>query len=268
MRSCLSAVAPVLAVVLLAAVPGAVDFGVPAGASVPPVPVRPKKSSAPVRADAAPLPVTAMTAHYGFNGRAGSILDESGNGHTLRVVSFQGGRVRPVVHGPGTALAFPGRCTERVCPQVALQSGDSADLNPGKRDVSFGADVLLGPAQTSSGQNVLQKGYSTVGSQYKLQIDGSAGHPSCALVDVRKPAIRVVRSAVTVADNRWHRLRCQRTGNRWEIYVDEVLRGRITIPAKLSVVNDQPLSIGGKGFYRDNDQFNGVLDNVWVRVAR
>lgn len=238
MQSCLSAAALLLAVV--------------------PTPVRASE----------PLPVTSMTAHYGFNGRSSSIIDESGNGHTLRVVSFQGGRVRPVVHGPGTALAFPGKCTVRVCPNVALQSGRSADLNPGTRDIAFGADVLLNAGQTSSGQNVLQKGYSTTSSQYKLQIDGIAGHPSCVLVDIRRPTIRMVRSSVTVADNRWHRLRCQRTGTRLEIYVDDVLRGRTGVPASLSVANDLPLSIGGKGFFRDNDQFNGVLDNVWVRVSR
>jgi hypothetical protein len=224
-------------------------------------------SPAPARASDPPV-MTQMTAHYSFNERAGSIVDESGNGHTLRVVSAQGGRVRPVAHGRGTAIAFPGKCTTQVCPHVALQSGDSADLNPGTRDIAFGADVLLTPGQTGPGQNVVQKGYSATSSQYKLQIDGAAGHPSCVLVDVRRPAIRMVRSAVTIADSNWHRVRCQRVGTRLEVYVDNVLRGRTTVPADLNVYNDLPLSIGAKGAYRDNDQFNGVLDNVWVRISR
>lgn len=222
---------------------------------------------APARAGDPPV-VPEMTAHYGFNGRPTSIVDESGNGHTLRVISYQGGRVRAVAHGPGTALAFPGKCTRPVCPHVALQSDDSADLNPGVRDIAFGADVLLAPGQTSTGQNVLQKGYSTTSSQYKLQIDGTAGHPSCVLVDVVRPGIRMVRSSVTIADATWHRLRCQRTGVRLEIHVDGVLRGRTQVPADLNVSNDLPLSIGAKGAYRDNDQFNGILDNVWVRITR
>jgi hypothetical protein len=224
-------------------------------------------STAPARASDPPM-VTEMTAHYGFNGRSSSIVDESGNGHTLRVISYQGGRVRPVAHGPGTALAFPGKCTQQVCPHVALQSGDSADLNPGFRDIAFGADVLLPPGQTSTGQNVVQKGYSATSSQYKLQIDGTAGHPSCVLVDVNRPVIRMVRSSVTIADGVWHRVRCQRTGTRLEIYVDGVLRGRTSVPVDLNVSNDLPLSIGAKGAYRDNDQFNGTLDNVWVRITR
>jgi hypothetical protein len=240
MRSCLSAA--LLAIVTVAA-------PTPAQASGP-----------------TPGPQT-FIARYGFNGRSSSLVDESGNGHTLRVLSIQGGRVRPVAHGPGTALAFPGKCTQRVCPHVVLQSGTSADLNPGNRDIAFGADVLLAPGQTSQGQNVLQKGYSTVNSQYKLQIDGAAGRPSCVLVDVRWPAIRIARSSVTTADGRWHRIRCQRTGTVWAIYVDGVLRGRTQVPAGLSVSNNQPLSIGAKGAYRDNDQFNGVLDNVWVRIS-
>ncbi|MEV0896707.1 LamG-like jellyroll fold domain-containing protein [Actinoplanes sp. NPDC049802] len=209
-----------------------------------------------------------LIAHYGFNGRAGAIIDETGNGHTLRVLSYQGGRVRAVAHGPGAALAFPGKCTRLVCPHVVLQSGASADLNPGARDIAFGADVLLPPGQTSPGQNILQKGYSTVSSQYKLQIDGVAGHPSCVLVDVRRPVIRIARSVVTTADGRWHRVRCQRRGTLLDIYVDNVLRGRTRVPAGLTVTNNQPLRIGSKGAYRDNDQFNGVLDNVWVRISR
>jgi hypothetical protein len=217
-------------------------------------------------ADDPPL-VTEMTAHYGFNGRSSSIVDESGNGHTLRVISFQGGQVRAVAHGPGTALAFPDKCTRQVCPHVALQSVESAGLNPGTRDIAFGADVLLDPGQTSTGQNVMQKGYSTTSSQYKLQIDGAAGHPSCVLVDVRRPVIRMVRSSVTIADGRWHRVRCQRIGTRLEVYVDNVPRGRTAVPSNLNVSNDLPLSIGAKGAYRDNDQFNGILDNVWVRIS-
>jgi hypothetical protein len=39
------------------------------------------------------------------------------------------------------------------------------------------------------------------------------------------------------------------------------------VPAGLSVVNDLPLSIGGKGAYQDNDQFQGAVDDVWVSVG-
>jgi hypothetical protein len=207
-----------------------------------------------------------VTARYTFNGRSGSVIDESGHGHTLTIVSGHGGAVRAVVHGPGMALAFPNRCTETVCPHVALQSPSSNDLNPGTRDIAYGADVLLPPGQTSKGQNIVQKGYSATSSQWKLQIDGVAGRPSCVLVDNKKPTIRIATSAVSAADGKWHAISCRRTGTTLAVEVDGVRQGSTTIPAKLTVTNQRPLSIGGKGAYSDNDQFNGALDNVWVEI--
>jgi hypothetical protein len=208
-----------------------------------------------------------VIARYGFNGRSSSILDESGHGHTLKLISGHGGSVRPVVHGPGTALAFPAKCSGHVCPHVALQSPSSADLNPGTRDIAYGADVLLLPGQTSKGQNIVQKGYSKTSSQWKLQIDGAGGRPSCVLVDDRKPTIRIVTSSVTVADGTWPAVQCRRAGNALVVSVDGVARGGVKVPARLSVTNNRPLSIGAKGAYDDNDQFNGALDNVWVEIG-
>jgi hypothetical protein len=209
-----------------------------------------------------------MMARYAFNVRSSSIVDESGRGHTLRVISGHGGVIRHVVHGQGSALLFPARCVQRVCPHVALQTPSTPDLNPGTRNISFGADVFLRPGQTSKGQNVMQKGYSSAGSQWKLQIDGAAGRPSCVLVGDRLRRIRMATSTVTVADSRWHRIRCSRAGPWLSVHVDDVLRGRIPLPADLSVSNNRPMSIGGKGAYADNDQFNGALDNVWVLVGQ
>ena len=212
-------------------------------------------------------PTAELVARYAFNGRSGSIVDESGNGHTLTVISGHGGSVRHVAHGQGTALAFPGRCSKKVCPHVALQARPSNDLNPGTRNIAYGADVLLTPGQTSKGQNVVQKGYSTRGSQWKLQIDGAAGRPSCVLVGDKSAAIRMVTSSVSAADGRWHSVSCKRIGIAFGVFVDGVIRGRIAVPADLSVTNSRPLSIGGKGAYLDNDQFNGALDNVWVQIG-
>ena len=214
-----------------------------------------------------PVPDGVVTARYTFNGRAAAVLDESGHGHTLNIVAGHGGTVRSVVHGQGTALAFPALCATVDCPHVALQAPTSADLNPGTKDLAYGADVLLAAAQTSKGQNVVQKGYSTTSSQWKLQIDGLAGRPSCVLVDVHKPTIRIATSTLSVADGRWHALACRRTGTTFTVFVDGVPRGSTTVPATLSVTNERPLSIGGKGAFADNDQFNGALDNVWVEIG-
>ena len=209
----------------------------------------------------------AMVARYDFNGRSGALLDDSGRGHTMRLIATRGGTVRRVVHGSGQALQFPAGCRIRSCPTAVLQSPHSADLNPGTRPLAYGATVRLARSRTSSGQNVLQKGYSATGSQYKLQIDGREGRPSCVLVDVRKRGIKQVRSTSTVADGAWHAVQCRRVGAAFRILVDGVVRGLMRVPAGLTVANKHPLSIGGKGTYRDNDQFRGAVDDVYVSIG-
>ena len=72
---------------------------------------------------------------------------------------------------------------------------------------------------------------------------------------------------MTAADGRWHSVQCHRIGTVLAVYVDGVARGSTTVPAKLSVTNDRPLSIGAKGAFDDNDQFDGALDNVWVQIG-
>jgi hypothetical protein len=49
----------------------------------------------------------------------------------------------------------------------------SVDLNPGVRNLRYGAAVLLSPAETSSGEIVLQKGYSTADGQYNCRSTAS-----------------------------------------------------------------------------------------------
>ncbi|MEV4703821.1 LamG-like jellyroll fold domain-containing protein [Actinoplanes sp. NPDC049316] len=247
-------------------------LGVPAAAATPAA----SAHAAAVRAAAAMTAAAAtasavsgrVVARYGFDGgRSSSIRDESGRGHTLRLVSGNGGTVRAVPHRSGQALRFPAKCGAGTrCPRAALQSPSSADLNPGTRNISFGAEVLLARSQTSKGQNIVQKGYSTTSSQWKLQIDGAAGRPSCVLVGAG-PGIKIVRSSVSVADGSWHTVECRRTGTALRVIVDGAVRGSRVISAKLSIANSRPLSIGAKGAYADNDQFQGILDNIWVRIG-
>lgn len=222
----------------------------------------------PGAARAGGLPTPVLVAWYGFDGRSNSVSDLSGKGHTMTVVATHGALLRPVIHGSGDGLAFPTKCrTATGCPHVVLQSPSEGDLNPGTRRIAFGATVRLAHTQTSKGQNVVQKGYSATSSQYKLQVDGGAGRPSCVLVDELKEGIQLVRSSVSVADGGWHTIECRRSSVVFDIVVDGVLRGVVTVPAALSVTNNMPLSIGGKGAYRNNDQFQGAVDDVWVRIG-
>jgi concanavalin A-like lectin/glucanase superfamily protein len=215
---------------------------------------------------AATVPDPVMVAQYDFDDRSRAVFDESGNGHTMRLVASRGGTVRPIARGTGRGLAFPVKCAAKLCPHAVLQSPDSADLNPGTRPLAFGAMVRLAGGQTSKGQNVVQKGYSATSSQYKLQVDGAAGRASCVLVGAR-PGIKLVTSTVSVADGTWHAVECRRTATALTVLVDGAVRGNRAIAAGLSVANDRPLSIGGKGAYSDNDQFQGTLDDVWVRIG-
>ena len=164
----------------------------------------------PLPAGAATQPVT--VAQYDFNGRSGALLDDTGKGHTMRLITARGGAVRSVVHGSGLAFQFPAKCTGGTCPTAVLQSPHTADLNPGKRTLTYGATIRLARSQTTSGQNVVQKGYSATSSQYKLQIDGREGRPSCVLVDVKKRTIHQATSTVSAADGAWHTVACRRHG--------------------------------------------------------
>jgi hypothetical protein len=87
------------------------------------------------------------------------------------------------------------------------------------------------------------------------------------VVDDKKPTIQLVRSSVTVADGVWHTVECRRTAGSLSILVDGRVRGTRMVPATLSITNNMPLAVGGKGAFTDNDQFQGALDDVWVRIG-
>jgi hypothetical protein len=214
----------------------------------------------PRRLPAVPL-VTA--ARYTFDGpRPGH--DDSGRGRHLTPA---GGAAERVRHGRHRALRFPPPCPSPTCPRLIMRAPSSAGLNPGSRGLRYGASVRLAAEHTSEGQNVLQKGFSAEGSQYKLQIDGYAGRPSCVLIGRPDRVIHRAVADVIVADGRWHHLECRRGGRTLTVLVDGTPRGDVPVPAGLSIVNDRPLLIGGKSLTADNDQFHGAADDVWVAIG-
>lgn len=222
-----------------------------------PVPPQPPSSSSP------------YVASYNFDSTVpdNTFDDGSGNGHLLKSLAVNGGAVRTVRHDAGQGIAFPPKCVGTACARVVLQATDVPDLNPGAKNLRYGANVLLSPAETSAGENIMQKGYSTAGGQYKLQVDGISGKPSCVLSDKTDPAIHVAKSQRSVADGNWHRLECRRSGTTLTILVDDEPGTTATVPATLEVMTPQPLSLGGKGTGVNNDQFHGSLDDVWISVG-
>ncbi|WP_432988686.1 laminin G domain-containing protein [Dactylosporangium sp. CA-233914] len=224
-------------------------------------------ASAAVRPAGVPAPV--IVARYSFDAAriGGTVADDSGHGHTLVPSANRGGKVRLAARAAGHAAAFPAKCSGKKCPHAVLQAPDAPELNPGANPIRYGASVKLARGQTGPGENVLQKGYSAAGSQYKLQVDGAPGRPSCVLTDNVVRDIHVARSGVSIADGTWHRLECRRAGATLTLLVDDAVHATATIPATLAITNTVPLSIGGKGDGKDNDQFHGALDDVWIALG-
>jgi concanavalin A-like lectin/glucanase superfamily protein len=212
-------------------------------------------------------PASPYVASYNFDTTIadGTFDDGSGKGHLLRAVVRNGGRLTLTPHGNGQALTFPAKCTGAACPRIVLQATDVPDLNPGTGSLRYGAGVLMSKAEGSAPENILQKGYAA-GGQYKLQVDGVSGKPSCGMSDKDAGTVYVARSRVSIADGQWHALECRRAGTTLSIVVDDQVQASASIPQSLSVVTTQPFSIGGKGVGEDNDQFHGSVDDVWIRV--
>jgi hypothetical protein len=229
--------------------------------------------SPPVAAatEAVPQAAAAQAAavRYTFDGGiAGQVLD--GAGRLPLKVRKAGGELSTVPHAGGLAVRFPRRCEHygaESCARAILQSGPADFLNPGRGAFTYGASVLVGANETSKGANVLQKGFAVGDSQFKLQVDGAAGHPSCVIVGTSGPTIYVATASQTVADGRWHRIECSRSDTLLTVAVDGQLKGRSAIPSSLSIANSDPLCIGGKGTSVNNDQFAGAIDDVYVTKA-
>jgi hypothetical protein len=234
---------------------------------------RPVTAATATGATGAADPAPVVVARYSFDqaGPGAVVPDDSGHGHALVPSAGHGGKVKLAGHSAGRAAWFPAKCpkpaTARKCPHAVLQAPDAPELNPGAGPIRYGATVKLAKGQTGSGENVLQKGYSASGSQYKLQVDGAPGRPSCVLSDNVVRGIHVARSDVSIADGNWHTLECRRAGATLTLIVDGNVHATLAIPATLAITNAVPLSIGGKGDGADNDQFHGAVDDVWIALG-
>jgi hypothetical protein len=226
--------------------------------------------AAPAAAPAAAGPVT--VARYTFDAgatAAGRIAENSGRGMPLTVRTADHGAVRFLRGKAGRYVAFPARCGSgaTTCARALLEAPNRADLNPGTRPFRWGASVSVTPAQLSGSSNVMQKGVTTADSQWKLQIGSKHGKAQCVLVGRGSAKAYIARSSVTVANGAWHKVLCQRSGSTLTVAVDGVSRGRISIPAALSVTNMLPLRVGGPNFNKSSDMYHGSLDDVLAAVG-
>jgi hypothetical protein len=226
---------------------------------------------------AVPLPPNHITkakapisVRYTFDGGVHRPITDLSGGHELRPLGENGGALRLVPEGVGLAVAYPDRCTlpqERDCPRAILEGFRDDSLNPGKRNLRYGASVLMTHADLADGANVVQKGYSVGGvSQFKLQVDHRLGHPSCVLTGNHRRIFRA-EAWLDVADGRWHNLMCVRSRDRLTLTVDGAERAWVAVPPTLSIANAEPLRVGGKGPATGNDQFAGEIDNVFLIIG-
>jgi hypothetical protein len=222
---------------------------------------------------------------------------------TVRVTGSADVDVTVVEAGSGAVLAATGRPGEDRAvnlpgfdpatdgPRAVLRltnAGDSDDLNPRKRDFSWGADFVLDaassePGTSDDGDNLVQRGLFDDDDQYKLQIDGR--QPSCRLkgrVPGRTSAVDVT-SPVEVDSTHWYGARCVRHGTSLDVIVTKFnddgttevtttsVSSRHVIKVKMADAS-VPLSVGGKvnhdgTLQLDSDQFNGLVDNVFLSIG-
>lgn len=205
---------------------------------------------------------------FGFSDE--SLADESSQ-LVLQPVAMADGQVTLVSRDPGWAVEFPPVCevSPGACPRAILESGPAPWLNPGNRPVRWGASVRLESGQVSEGSNVMQKGLSASGTQFKLQVDGWAGRPSCVMAGQVGQLHEIYRAlaAQGIADGQWHELRCERHATALWLLIDGQRASETAIPPSLSIVNESPLRLGGKGVGPFNDQFHGAVDDVFIEIG-
>lgn len=213
------------------------------------------------------------------------------------IVTSSGGRAVTVRSrtGQGRAVDFPaatdsaaGRRSVLSILDTDTRDGDA--LSPGLRDFTLVADFNLdsGDTQADGGNNLVQRGLAGSSDQFKIQVDISGGRarPACALGQTRNGAWQVVvaKSTRTIRPGQWYRVRCRRTADALVLVVITIAddgafttfsRVRVTGTADFDLAwppdSTVPMTIGGKlrpngRFHSQSDQFNGVVDNVSLRI--
>lgn len=183
----------------------------------------------------------------------------------------------------GAGLVLPTHAQTKAGQRMILvmRPVSSADpLNPGSRSFDFGADIKLesrsGDNAGDNGDNVLQRGLYGDYSQFKLQVDKRV--PSCTVKS--GPTRLFVKSKVKLG-NGWHRVGCSYRSGKLSLSVAGIT-GTTVAAAKVTTVAGtvKPLSFGlktpvsvggkfganGKIVISNPDQFNGVLDNIYLDV--
>ncbi|GAA2030702.1 LamG domain-containing protein [Pseudokineococcus marinus] len=208
------------------------------------------------------------------DGAAVSVDVAGGNASTVDAVLRVAGAVDglALVDGPlgATALQMPARCEDpETCGRAVVEvPAELLPTGPGTGAFHFGAEVQLTEEQTSMGANVLQRGFSTGGGgQWKVQVDGLAGQPSCVVADSSGSGrVLVAKGKEGVADGSWHELECRRADGSLALSVDGGVVAEVDVPPGVDVAPGGPVRVGGKNLRFDNDPYLGAVARVWFDI--
>lgn len=215
-----------------------------------------------------------------------------------RVVTSNGGRAMTVRSraGHGKAVDFPSVSDSAAGRRAVIRvldtdTSDGDALSPRRRNFVLRADFKLdaGDSQADGGNNLVQRGLAMSSDQYKIQVDlvGGRARPACSIGQtirgVWRSAVVTVRRSVRPRE--WYQVRCRRTAHALTLTVAKVDRdgslrtvarrrvsGIRTFDLRWPASSRVPLTVGGKlrpdgGFASSSDQFNGVVDNVMLRLG-
>lgn len=214
---------------------------------------------------------------------AARLLSNDGTTSALSIatVTADGGTVRHVAGRTGSegALRLPAYRTGMAAVRVRSAEGDA--LNPGAARFEFGADFVIDAvnagADPDNGNNLIQRGLYHDRSQWKIQLDDN--RPSCRVKGSRGALL--VAASAAVSPGSWYRVVCARSEDRVTLTVTNLESGTVRTYARSGATGDLrpssagvPMSVGGKltssGVIVTGaaDQFNGVVDNAFLDIAR
>ena len=201
-----------------------------------------------------------------------------------RVVARNGGVVRRVPGHSSAAARLPAFAGAKGGSRAVVRvrnAGTTEQLSPGRQRFEFGVEFALDRrsrgTRFDNGDNLVQRGRHKDAAQLKLQVERR--RPSCVVKGSR--ARVAVTSPVRADPGRWYRVRCERDAGGVSLSVTRlrpdgssptVTTATGQDPGRLAFSRATPLSIGGKlsqsgRIAVSSDQFNGVLDNVYLSIG-
>ena len=200
----------------------------------------------------------------------------------VHVASLAGGTLLSVPDPDGgRALRFPpyGTKDPRGAVVTASSSSVTDPLAPGTSEFTFGGDFTLDAKSegggSDDGNNLIQRGLSDDPAQYKIQIERRL--VSCVVAG--EDGLVVVKAKRhIVPGTTWYHVSCTRRGDQVILQLGKVGASpeqslEVGATGAVYVTAETPLVIGGKAtasgvvIGSDSDQFNGLVDNVFLEIG-